>query len=493
MHSLIPGVVVTVVAGLADEDALQLLREPHLVLYVNTGLNRLVMIPITARHKKGRHYYLGPRLFELDQVERQLNSSRPVLAVHEFKVRPATNWTDEELNTKFKRKGQSESVALTKLNMRWALIEPLVTSTEKELLFDPEYRRALVESRASEALADPKLAALLNSDARKRKVKRGRAFDETTPGKLRRAINEIARCLNMFWAGGSVRGALIGFTDAMGGRGKARKAGAAKRGRPKAAVKEGRVDLAGLNVEAGSQHAKTIKFCYDTWVIRGTTEGMALRRMWTEFYSEAIQQPDGSTKLEWLPVEQRPTLTQFRYWGTKEDAASVAWRKHLPPTKFDKSYRAVMGSAADDVYAVGQRGDIDSTPPDLQLVRAIDRLARVGGGHRIIVVDANPRSLCHARCIPHSNAVGGTATVAIRIGGAYPPAALDMAYFHPALKRTDAIVVRATEGTVAIEGVQFQQWSRHRTPANPWRAGVDNVGTHLSLVEHWLEREIVCN
>lgn len=84
-----------------------------------------------------------------------------------------------------------------------------------------------------------------------------------------------------------------------------------------------------------------------------------------------------------------------------------------------------------------------------------------------------------------------SATVAIRIGGAYPPAELDMAYFHPALKRTDEIVVRKTDGTVAIEGVQFQQWSRHRTPANPWRVGVDNVGTHLSLVEHWLEREIV--
>lgn len=388
MHRLFPGAAVTVVADIADEDVLSLVREPHLVLYMNTGLNRLVMIPTTVRHKKGRHYYLGPRVFELDQVEGQLNSSRPVLAVHNFEARPATKWSDEDLNKKFKRKGQSESVPLTKLKMQWELIEPLVSSTDKELLFDPGCRRALVETRASEALADTKLATFLNSGTRKRKVKRGKAFDETLPGKLRRAINEIVRCLNMFWAGGSVRGALIGFSDAMGGRGKARKAGAAKRGRPKAAVKEGRVDLAGLNVEAGSQHAKTIKFCYDTWVIRGTTEAMALRRMWTEFYSVVVQRPDGATELEWLPVEQRPTASQFRYWGTKDDAGAVAWRKHLPPAKFDKSYRAVMGSASDDVYAIGQRGGIDSTPPDLQLVRAIDRLARVGGGHRIIVVDA---------------------------------------------------------------------------------------------------------
>lgn len=388
MHSLIPGVVVTNVNGAAEGEPTALVTEPHLVLYVNTGLNRLVMIPTTARHKDGRHYFLSPRLLKLDQVEMQLNSSRPLLAVHNFEARPATKWDDEYLNKKFKRKGQTESVPLMKLKMRWELIEPLVTSTEKELLFDPEFRRALVEIRANEALADPKLAAFLNSNVRKNRVKCGKAFDETLPGKLRRVINEIVRCLNMFWAGGSVRGALIGFTDAMGGRGKSRKAGTAKRGRPSIAVKEGRVDLAGLNIEAGSQHAKIIKFSHDTWVIRGTTQGMALRTMWTEFYSVAKQQSDGSTKMEWLPVEQRPTLAQFTYWGTKDDAGSVAWRKHLPPTKFDKSYRAVMGSASDDVYAIGQRGGIDSTPPDLQFVRAIDRLARVGGGHRIIVVDA---------------------------------------------------------------------------------------------------------
>lgn len=388
MYSLIPGVAVTVVAGLADEDLLPLVREPHLVLYVNSGLNRLVMIPTNARHKNGRHYYLGPRLFKLDQVESQLNSSRPVMAVHEFKARTATNGTDDELDRKFKRKGQTESVPLAKLKMRWALIEPLVTSTDKELLFDPECRRALVEARAREALAEPKLAGFLDPGARERMVKRGKAFDESLPGQLHRTTNEIVRCLNMFWAGGSVRGALIGFGDAMGGRGKARKAGAVKRGRPNAAVKQGRGDLAGLNVEAGSQHAKTIKFCYDTWVIRGTTEATALRKMWTEFYSVVVQRQDGATELEWLPVEQRPTASQFRYWGTKDDAGAVAWRKHLPPAKFDKSYRAVMGSASDDVYAIGQRGGIDSTPPDLQFVRAIDRLARVGGGHRIIVVDA---------------------------------------------------------------------------------------------------------
>ncbi len=388
MFSLLPGAVVSNVASQSAAEGLPLVREPHLVLDVNTGLNRLVLIPTTARHKSGRYYFVGPQIHELDKIECQLNASNPVLTLHTFKARPATIWTDDELDRVFKRRSQSESIALTTLRFRWALIRPLVSSPDKELLFDPTCRRTLIWARAKEILADQTLTEFLNSSVRKHKIKKSHTPEDLQLAQLQRVVKELLRCLNQFWAGGSVRGALIGFTGAMGGRGKPRKSNSAKRGRPNAAVKEGHIDLAGLNIDDESQNAKIIKFCHDTWVVRGTTEATALRQMWTEFFSTAVQHPDGSTKMEWLPANQRPTMAQFRYWGTKDDAASVAWRKHLPPKKFDRSYRAIMGSASDDVFAVGQRGGIDSTPPDLQFVRAVDRLARVGGGHRIIVIDS---------------------------------------------------------------------------------------------------------
>jgi len=34
-----------------------------------------------------------------------------------------------------------------------------------------------------------------------------------------------------------------------------------------------------------------------------------------------------------------------------------------------------------------------------------------------------------------------------------------------------------------LDNKTFQQWSRHRTPANPWREGVDNLGTHVPLAD----------
>lgn len=78
--------------------------------------------------------------------------------------------------------------------------------------------------------------------------------------------------------------------------------------------------------------------------------------------------------------------------------------------------------------------------------------------------------------------------VALRIDPGYPVSQIDMVYFSPHLYRKDGKAVGALAMQM-IEGDQWQRWSRHRTPANPWRAGVDNVSTHLCQVSHWLERE----
>ena len=76
----------------------------------------------------------------------------------------------------------------------------------------------------------------------------------------------------------------------------------------------------------------------------------------------------------------------------------------------------------------------------------------------------------------------------VRIESGYPDAQIDMVYVHPALQRADGRPIRAT-CFEPFDGKQWQRWSRHRTPANPWRPGVDNLATHFGLVEHWFLRE----
>ncbi|PNG24401.1 E2/UBC family protein [Methylocella silvestris] len=104
------------------------------------------------------------------------------------------------------------------------------------------------------------------------------------------------------------------------------------------------------------------------------------------------------------------------------------------------------------------------------------------------IVDGSPWVLIHD--FPtHDGYTHATVTAAIRIETGYPAAALDMVYLYPALARKDRQTIGATQAMQALDGRQFQRWSRHRTGANPWKANFDNIGTHICLVEDWLARE----
>ncbi len=78
-------------------------------------------------------------------------------------------------------------------------------------------------------------------------------------------------------------------------------------------------------------------------------------------------------------------------------------------------------------------------------------------------------------------------TAAIRIVSGYPAAALDMIYLHPPIRRSDGRPIPAVSDCL-LDGTTYQQWSRHYTPANPWRIGLDDVVSHLRAAEEWLRR-----
>lgn len=75
-----------------------------------------------------------------------------------------------------------------------------------------------------------------------------------------------------------------------------------------------------------------------------------------------------------------------------------------------------------------------------------------------------------------------------RIEPMYPDTQLDMVYFTPALSRKDGTGIGALSNDI-FDGKVWQRWSRHRTPQNPWRPGIDNIETHYILVGAWLERD----
>ena len=79
-------------------------------------------------------------------------------------------------------------------------------------------------------------------------------------------------------------------------------------------------------------------------------------------------------------------------------------------------------------------------------------------------------------------------TAAFLIPDGYADVQLDMVYVLPPLAREDGRPIGALS-SMMIDGRTFQRWSRHRTPQNPWRIGIDGLDTHLMLVDDWFERE----
>ena len=84
----------------------------------------------------------------------------------------------------------------------------------------------------------------------------------------------------------------------------------------------------------------------------------------------------------------------------------------------------------------------------------------------------------------HSTVIAG-----LILPASYPDGPIDMVYFYPSLLLTCGKAINNLTFR-SFDGKEWQQWSRHRTDVNPWRAGIDNVAIQFGLVDHWLKREL---
>jgi Prokaryotic E2 family E/Multiubiquitin len=81
-------------------------------------------------------------------------------------------------------------------------------------------------------------------------------------------------------------------------------------------------------------------------------------------------------------------------------------------------------------------------------------------------------------------------SIAVRVENGYPRTPLDMAYYDPPLSLASKKAIPASDQVQQIDGRPWQRWSRHYSPENPWRPGIDSIATHVTLARAWLEREL---
>lgn len=352
---IIPGMVLK---PLSDDASLS---SVHRVLHVRASSDLAVLIPIEPRKSGGRLYFVGPYTVSLARLQQELDDPDcPKLSITTVKARPDASATDEELDQKYRHKGKSECKARIERERRWKVIEPLVSNYDNAtLLFDQQVRQELIMRRA-----------LQLADSRTR---------------IKRVRVEIRDLLNQYWAGGSKRGALTPYSAACGARGK-EKPQKKKLGRRNAPTRQGQKGREGFPL---TEHDKeVIRFAWRSYYVRGTTVSKAYRKMCREFYSVQVTKSSGDTVPHLLPVHRRPTLDQFKRWGSMQSTDEAAWKKQLSKTNLARIDRAILGNASDDLVAVGQRASVDSTSPDMHFVSTICRLDRIGPAYRILVVDA---------------------------------------------------------------------------------------------------------
>jgi hypothetical protein len=68
-------------------------------------------------------------------------------------------------------------------------------------------------------------------------------------------------------------------------------------------------------------------------------------------------------------------------------------------------------------------------------------------------------------------------------------AALDMFFTNVQVTRADGKIIPALTQAQTFDGKSWWQWSRHYPGGTKWRAGVDNLGTHISFVKNILHDE----
>lgn len=136
----------------------------------------------------------------------------------------------------------------------------------------------------------------------------------------------------------------------------------------------------------------------------------------------------------------------------------------------------------DQTEGLGTRQEFALPADDMQWLNA------TGLQYELVAEDGALRVVLYDFPVPVGYNLSKVA-VNVRIDSGYPDIQIDMAYFFPTLQRLDGRSIDSTS-TDAFDGKTWQRWSRHRTGANPWRPGVDNLSTHMAAVEEWLAREL---
>lgn len=187
--------------------------------------------------------------------------------------------------------------------------------------------------------------------------------------------------LRRYWQGGKTINCLIPIYKNSGAKGKQRRSGEKKRGRPRLG------DTVGINVtkETKDIFRKAIKKYYLT--DKKNTLIFTYKMMIKEFYAGAVRYENGVKYISILDENSIPTMTQFKYWYEKEFNIEQVVKKRDGIKSFERNNRGILGSSTYETLGPGSRYQIDATVANIYLISSYNSDWIVGRPIIYFVID----------------------------------------------------------------------------------------------------------
>ncbi|MDR0287355.1 MAG: DDE-type integrase/transposase/recombinase, partial [Clostridiales bacterium] len=198
-------------------------------------------------------------------------------------------------------------------------------------------------------------------------------------------LKNLHRYLKTYWQKGKIKNAFIPDFRSRGGKNKERAATELKRGRPS------KYGDSGINIDEATKaiFEKAIKKYYHTR--DSHTLQYAYDMMIAEHYAQYVTQSDGKKKAVLPPIDELPTIRQFRYWYGKMHGEKEKITKRKGETKFNLNHRAVLGKSDHSVMGPGAKYEIDATIGDIYLLSRFNRADIIGRPVLYFVIDVFSR------------------------------------------------------------------------------------------------------
>ena len=195
----------------------------------------------------------------------------------------------------------------------------------------------------------------------------------------------IFQILYQYWVNGSSTAALLPNTYYNGGKGIKRVGEKRVLGRKTLQATLNRASSD--NFPLIEEDIDRLQFGWRSYLKQGVRVKEAYQKTMRTFYVATWEQQGSELTHRLKPRGERPSLSQFRYHGSGQNAGQQAWKIHLGLREYLLNHRPLDGLPNVGLRHIGAVAQADASTNDVHLVSVFDRRHIVGTCHHILIVD----------------------------------------------------------------------------------------------------------